>query len=242
MGHLVPRLFLCLTLVLCPLLVRSENGAACGSLEINDIGDFRKLENCTHVVGHVRIAYVDFTALNLSLISFASNITEISDYLMVYRCPGLLTLESIFPRLRIIRGQALLFDEFSFVVYENRNLRELGLVELLRIQKGSIRIESNPRLCFVETVDWIFLMGNATRQHYYLKVRQDLKLAGAPLVFDSFPAQYTSQPLSYMRELVPRLRSQSKHFGLLLEPQVCPAAPSAASPPQLSCGLREQRL
>ncbi|KAH8330925.1 hypothetical protein KR067_008973 [Drosophila pandora] len=169
MGHLVPRLFLCLTLALCPLLVRSENGPACGSLEINDIGDFRKLENCTHVVGHVRIAYVDFTALNLSLISFASNITEISDYLMVYRCPGLLTLESIFPRLRIIRGQALLFDEFSFVVYENRNLRDLGLVELLRIQKGSIRIESNPRLCFVETVDWIFLMGNATRQHYYLK-------------------------------------------------------------------------
>lgn len=159
-----------------PVLASSDDQTACGSLEINKIADLRKLQNCTHVVGHVRLAYVDLTDVsgNYSLDSLASNVTEISDYLMVYRCTGLISLQSIFPRLRIIRGQELLFDQYSLVVYENRNLRELGLVELLRIQSGFIRVESNPLLCFVETVDWMYLMGNATRQHFSLKVSEDI--------------------------------------------------------------------
>ncbi|EDW42123.1 insulin-like growth factor 1 receptor [Drosophila sechellia] len=154
-----------------PVSARSDDQTACGSLEINEIAELRKLQNCTHVVGHVRLAYVDLTDVsgNYSTDSLASNVTEISDYLMVYRCTGLISLQSIFPRLRIIRGQELLFDQYSLVVYENRNLRELGLVELLRIQSGFIRVESNPLLCFVETVDWMYLMGNATRQHFSLK-------------------------------------------------------------------------
>ncbi|EDW34212.1 GL22128 [Drosophila persimilis] len=151
-----------------PVLARSDT--ICSSLELNKVADFQKLQNCTHVVGHVRIAYVDLPAAgNTSLQLLASNVTEISDYLMVYRCAGLLTLEAIFPKLRIIRGQALLFDQYALVVYENRNLRELGLVELLRIQNGFIRIETNPMLCFVETVDWMHLLGNRSQQHFSLK-------------------------------------------------------------------------
>ncbi|XP_022215925.2 insulin-like peptide receptor [Drosophila obscura] len=150
-------------------LVRGDT--ICGSLELNKVADFQKLQNCTHVVGHVRIAYVDVDVDNASLEVqlLASNVTEISDYLMVYRCSGLLTLEAIFPKLRIIRGQALLFDQYALVVYENRDLRELGLVELLRIQSGLIRIETNPMLCFVETVDWMHLLSNGTQQHFSLK-------------------------------------------------------------------------
>jgi len=180
MGHLLPNpipipipLFLLILGVVRPVFGGSDDqSTACESLEINNIADFRKLENCTHVVGHIRLAYVDLTVLagNYSFESLATNVTEISDYLMVYRCTGLITLQSIFPRLKIIRGRTLLFDEYGLVVYENRNLREVGLVELLRIQKGSIRIESNPQLCFVETVDWVYLMGNSTQQHFSLKV------------------------------------------------------------------------
>uniref|UniRef100_A0A6P4F9F9 Insulin receptor n=1 Tax=Drosophila rhopaloa TaxID=1041015 RepID=A0A6P4F9F9_DRORH len=170
MGHLVPLLLVFFGFgAPWPVLARTDNQTACGSLEINEIADFRKMQNCTYVVGHIRLAHVDFTAGNYSLESLASNVSEISDYLMVYRCNGLLTLQKIFPRLRIIRGQAQLFDKYALVVYENRNLRELGLVELLRVQKGFIRIESNPMLCFVETIDWMYLMGNATEQHYSLK-------------------------------------------------------------------------
>ncbi|XP_036674084.3 insulin-like peptide receptor [Drosophila suzukii] len=179
MGHLLPipipipiPLFLLILGVVWPVFGGSDDqSTACESLEINNIADFRKLENCTHVVGHIRLAYVDLTVLagNYSFESLATNVTEISDYLMVYRCTGLISLQSIFPRLQIIRGRTLLFDEYGLVVYENRNLREVGLVELLRIQKGSIRIESNPQLCFVETVDWVYVMGNSTQQHFSLK-------------------------------------------------------------------------
>ncbi|XP_017057664.1 insulin-like receptor [Drosophila ficusphila] len=170
MGHLVPPLILLLFIgALWPVFARTDYQTACESLEINEIEDLRKLQNCTHVEGHVRLAYLDFAAGNYSADLLASNVTEISDYLMVYRCIGLLSLQLIFPRLRIIRGHSLLFDQYSLVVYDNRNLRELGFVELLRIQKGSIRVESNPLLCFVETVDWVYLMGNATQQHYSLR-------------------------------------------------------------------------
>lgn len=36
---------------------------------------------------------------------------------------------------------------FSFV-------QEIGLKSLLKIVRGSVRIEKNPALCFVETIDW----------------------------------------------------------------------------------------
>ncbi|XP_068155469.1 LOW QUALITY PROTEIN: insulin-like growth factor 1 receptor [Drosophila tropicalis] len=149
-----------------PVLVRSER--ICTSIDIRHFDDFRKLQSCTYVVGHVSIAFVELPA-NVTANELKSEVTEISDYLMVYRCHSLLTLESIFPQLRLIRGQNLAFDQYSLIVYENRNLRELGLVQLLRIQNGFIRIESNPMLCFVQTVDWMYLLGNGTQQHFSLK-------------------------------------------------------------------------
>lgn len=39
--------------------------------------------------------------------------------------------------------------------------QEIGLKSLLKIVRGSVRIEKNPALCFVETVDWsIITSGN----------------------------------------------------------------------------------
>ncbi|XP_034487074.1 insulin-like peptide receptor isoform X2 [Drosophila innubila] len=153
-------------LLLWPVATKTES--ICESLEIRQLSDFEKLRNCSIVVGHVRIANLQLPG-NVSLADLRCEVTEITDYLMIYRSTGLFTLESIFPKLRIIRGQNLLLDRYALTVYENRNLRELGLVELLRIQKGFIRIESNPMLCFVETVDWIYLLGNSTTQHFAIK-------------------------------------------------------------------------
>lgn len=151
-------------------------------MELRRISDFTKLRNCSLIVGHVRIANLHVASrANLTLLR--SEVTEITDYLMIYRCTGLLTLELIFPKLRLIRGLALLFDQYALTVYENRNLKELGLVELLRVQDGFIRIESNPMLCFAETVDWIYLLGNSTKQHFSIKVSKELTVSKA---IDSF--------------------------------------------------------
>lgn len=34
------------------------------------------------------------------------------------------------------------------------SFQEIGLKSLLKIVRGSVRIEKNPALCFVETLDW----------------------------------------------------------------------------------------
>lgn len=154
-------------LLLWPVATRAET--ICGSLELRSIADLQQLRNCSLVVGHVRIANLQLPS-NVNLTELSSEVTEITDYLLIYRSIGLLTLETIFPKLQLIRGRQLLMDQYALTVYENRNLRELGFVQLQRIQDGHIRIESNPMLCFVHTVDWIYLSGNATQQHFYIKV------------------------------------------------------------------------
>ncbi|TDG49538.1 hypothetical protein AWZ03_004029 [Drosophila navojoa] len=156
-------------LLLRPAATRAET--ICGSLELRSIADLQQLRNCSLVVGHVRIANLQLPS-NANLNELSSEVTEITDYLLIYRSIGLLTLETIFPKLQLIRGRQLLMDQYALTVYENRNLRELGLVQLQRIQDGHIRIESNPMLCFVHTVDWIYLSGNATQQHFYIKLNR----------------------------------------------------------------------
>ncbi|KAH8312007.1 hypothetical protein KR044_008993 [Drosophila immigrans] len=154
--------------LLCPLVVVSGAEKICGSLELRQLSDFQQLRSCDVVVGHVHIANLQLPS-NFKISDLQCNVTEITDYLLIYHTRGLLTAEYIFPKLRLIRGQQLLFDQHAFVVYDNHNLRELGLLHLLRIQRGSIRIENNPMLCFVDTVDWIYLLGNSSQQHFTIK-------------------------------------------------------------------------
>ena len=40
------------------------------------------------------------------------------------------------------------------VVYEVPDMEDLGLVSLRSIVRGAIRIEKNPQLCYVDTIDW----------------------------------------------------------------------------------------
>jgi len=40
------------------------------------------------------------------------------------------------------------------VVYEVPDMEDLGLVSLRSIVRGAVRIEKNPQLCYVDTIDW----------------------------------------------------------------------------------------
>ncbi|XP_020718079.1 insulin receptor isoform X2 [Ceratitis capitata] len=141
----------------------------CNSIEVRSRKDFALLQNCTRVMGHVTLAQIQLTAVEVVKRQFVSKVEEISDYLLVHRVHGLETLQYIFPKLIVIRGRHLLFDEFALVVHENRDLSSLGLASLMRIQKGNIRIENNPNLCYVDTVNWVQLLGNSTQQHFWHK-------------------------------------------------------------------------
>ncbi|KAI8129375.1 hypothetical protein FF38_13017 [Lucilia cuprina] len=139
----------------------------CESVTIRSIKDFNKLQNCTVITGYVRIVQMQFTPQALEHVK-ASNIEEISEYLLVYRVEGLDSLERLFPKLVVIRGVELLYDQYALIILENRDLKNIGLVNLLRVLKGSIRVESNPSLCFTHTINWVSILGNNTKQYYYV--------------------------------------------------------------------------
>uniref|UniRef100_A0A0K8WF29 receptor protein-tyrosine kinase n=2 Tax=Bactrocera latifrons TaxID=174628 RepID=A0A0K8WF29_BACLA len=147
----------------------SQPPRTCNSIEVRTRKDFELLKNCTRVHGHVWLALLQLSPNDVGALKYLTEVEEITDYLLVHRVHGLPSLHHIFPHLRIIRGRRLLFDEFALVIYENRDLRYLGLGSLLRIQAGNIRIETNPSLCYVDTVNWVQLLGNSSQQHFWHK-------------------------------------------------------------------------
>uniref|UniRef100_A0A1A9X2Q2 Receptor L-domain domain-containing protein n=1 Tax=Glossina brevipalpis TaxID=37001 RepID=A0A1A9X2Q2_9MUSC len=139
--------------------MRAEN--ICKTVVIGSIQDFNRMQNCTIVVGHVSIVELYFTKDLLRTVK-ATNVEEITDYLLVYRVRGLDTLERLLPKLELIRGSDLLFDRYALILNENRDLQNIGLISLQRVLRGSIRVTANPNLCFANTVNWISITGSAT--------------------------------------------------------------------------------
>lgn len=78
---------------------------------------------------------------------------EITDFLLFYRVNGVRTLASLFPNLTVIRGQNL-FYSYALVLFEMPMLQEVGLYSLTDIMGGSVRIDKNPQLCYINTIDW----------------------------------------------------------------------------------------
>lgn len=114
------------------------------------------------------------------------NLTEITGFLLLYRINGLKTLVHLFPNLRVIRGEELVSD-YALVVYEMQQLQvliiqincdiwiifteifflqEIGLKSLVQITRGAVRVEKNPSLCFVETIDWSRIAINSEKTEH----------------------------------------------------------------------------
>ncbi|XP_035217767.1 insulin-like peptide receptor [Stegodyphus dumicola] len=75
------------------------------------------------------------------------------------------SIGKIFPNLAVIRGNSL-FHNYAFVVNEMYQLQEIGLSRLTDILRGSVRIEKNPGLCYVDTVDWDLIAKEGKGGHY----------------------------------------------------------------------------
>lgn len=132
---------------------------ACGSIEFkqnnNSVLSLKKYRNCTVIEGNLEIFFLEDENISDYNISFPY-LKEITGYLLLYRIFGLTSLEQLFPNLSVIRGNTL-FLGYAFTLYEMMDLQEIGLRNLTKIVHGSIRIEKNPRLCFVDTIDWNYI-------------------------------------------------------------------------------------
>lgn len=119
----------------------------CGTMDIRNEADYlSKLDNCTVIDGFVQIALLDST--KSSDFKPFPKVREITQYLMVYRVTGLLSLAQLFPNLALIRGARskdyLLLGELSLMIFDNHDLKEVGLYSLTNITRGSVLISKNP--------------------------------------------------------------------------------------------------
>jgi len=136
----------------------------------NVVSDFYKLENCTIIEGHLHILLMDYTRTeDFEQLSFP-NLREIADYLLLYRVYGMQSLSHMFPNLITIRGQTLFFN-YALVVFEMPDLEDLGLWNLRQIVRGAVRVERNPRLCYVDTIDWSMVLGNRKVDNFIVQNR-----------------------------------------------------------------------
>ena len=128
--------------------------SVCTSRDIrNKVEQFKDLANCTVIEGSLQILLIDYAdPSQYDDLSFP-NLTEITDFFLLYRVYGLKSLSHIFPNLAVIRGRKLFYN-YALVAFEMPDLEDLGLGSLVKIQRGAVRLEKNPKLCYIDTVDW----------------------------------------------------------------------------------------
>uniref|UniRef100_A0A3Q2CA13 Tyrosine-protein kinase receptor n=1 Tax=Cyprinodon variegatus TaxID=28743 RepID=A0A3Q2CA13_CYPVA len=138
-------------------------GSLCSpSIDIrNDISEFKRLENCTVLEGYLQIVLINEKTSNINQEVFRTlsfpKLTVITDYLLLFRVPGLDSLSKLFPNLSVIRGLNLFFGN-ALVIYEMNNLKDIGLYNLMNITRGTVQIEKNGELCYLDSVDWSLIM------------------------------------------------------------------------------------
>lgn len=123
----------------------------------NDISDFKKLENCTVVEGYLKILLINKARVeDFRQLSFPK-LTMITDYLLLFRVPGLESLSTLFPNLSVIHGRNLFYN-YALVIFEMNDLKDIGLLSLRNITRGALRIEKNAQLSYLDCIDWSLIM------------------------------------------------------------------------------------
>jgi insulin receptor len=135
-----------------------------------EIDKIQALAGCRVVEGSVTILLMDeITSKDIANVTFP-DLVEITGYLMLYRVGGFTSLNQLFPNLAVIRGKDL-FKDYALIIYEMMELLEIGLNNLMEIERGNVRIEKNEQMCFANTILWSKIVPNYIEP--YLEVRID---------------------------------------------------------------------
>nr|XP_023021383.1 insulin-like receptor [Leptinotarsa decemlineata] len=186
---------------------QNESERICESMDIrNSLDSFSKLEKCEVIEGFLQILLFDsVNETELSKMSFPL-LTEITDYLLLYRVNGLRSLGHLFPNLAVIRGQNTFLDN-AFVIFEMSTLQEIGLYSLTDITHGFVRIDKNPSLCFVHTVDWDHIVHDKTERNFVKSLKPENECPVCPSHTDGMTRENNSISVS-----CPKARTKSEVF------------------------------
>ncbi|CAH8547973.1 unnamed protein product [Heterobilharzia americana] len=147
---MLPMVFmfvLCLLAGYTTLVSVSSQEIACSHADVRHPSILTKLSHCTVIEGDLFIVFG-----RIPSDSHLPMLKEITGSLLIYDVEGLDDLSKFLPNLTVIRGQTLVYG--YAIVIKSTSLKKIGLRSLRLVQRGGIRVDSNPQLCYVNTVDW----------------------------------------------------------------------------------------
>lgn len=113
------------------------------------------IENCTIILGNLILGPMEGKRNGEHM--RLPKLRVITGYLSVYRISDLKSLELLLPELAVIEGEQLMHDQ-ALIIYENSHLENLGLKSLVSIKRGSVAIVENPKLCYIDNIDWEYIL------------------------------------------------------------------------------------
>ena len=125
------------------------------------------LENCTVIEGSLQILLMGSQSDVAEYMNQRSypKLREITGYLLFYRVNYLKSLSRLFPNLAVIRGQQLFYD-YALILFEMEHLEDIGLPSLMTISRGAVRLEKNPVLCYLDTINWDHICAGDNVEHF----------------------------------------------------------------------------
>ncbi|KAG5669147.1 hypothetical protein PVAND_017042 [Polypedilum vanderplanki] len=142
-----------------PIVPQSlPNGGICKTVDARfDMNKINGLSGCRVVEGSITILLMDdMEARDVVNFTFPE-LVEVTGFIMLYRIGGFTSLDQLFPNLAVIRGRDL-FKDYSLIIYEMLHLTDIGLKNLMTIERGNVRIEKNENLCFTNSINWNQIM------------------------------------------------------------------------------------
>lgn len=99
------------------------SSTVCKSKDIrNSVANFQQLKDCQIIEGFLMITLIDkYNESDYEGLEFPL-LTEVTEFVLIYRVNGLKSMGKLFPNLRIVRGNQLIKD-FSFVIFELMHLQ-----------------------------------------------------------------------------------------------------------------------
>ncbi|CAD7000760.1 unnamed protein product, partial [Ceratitis capitata] len=122
----------------------------CRSIDVrNDCSAFDQLNNCTviRVPSQQDEPPCDYDKYTFPLLR------EITDFLIIHNVRGLRTVRQLFPNLAVIRGRRL-FLNYALGITLMYDLEVLEFPALIAIQRGHIFVNTSPKLCNVDKIDF----------------------------------------------------------------------------------------
>ena len=116
------------------------------------ISSNKSIENCEIVLGSIQI----YTAILSSEIQF-KKLVEVTDYVLIFQPYGVKSLDEIFPKLTIIRGDRL-YQNYALTLFLSTQLLNLNFKSLKSIQRGSVFISRLSSTCYVRTINWNYII------------------------------------------------------------------------------------